>query len=170
MDEKLIKALNEQVNMELYSAFLYFAMAADFDYKNLGGFSNWMKAQAMEEMTHSLRIYNFIIQRGDRAVMRAIEAPKGSWEDPLAAFSAVYSHEQKVSASFDNLIQIARDVNDNSAEIFLQWFIKEQVEEENNVSTVLGKLKIAGGEGYGLLMINAELAARPGAPVLPVVE
>lgn len=153
-------AFNDQLNAELYSAYLYLSMSAYFESMNLKGFANWMRTQAQEEMLHAMKFYSFINDRGGRVVLSAIDGPPVKWDSPLAAFEDAYRHEQKVTGLINNLVDLAIEEKDHSAGAFLQWFVTEQVEEEASADAVVQKLKLAGGQGAALFMIDAELATR----------
>jgi ferritin len=158
--KKMLEALNEQINAELYSAYLYQAMAAQFEADNLRGFAHWMDVQAKEEQNHARKIYEFLANRGGRVVLKAIVAPPGEWKSALAVFEESYAHEQKVSGLINRLVELARAENDHAAEVFLAWFVTEQVEEEANASQIVEKLKMIKEQPQGLLMLDAQLAAR----------
>jgi ferritin len=158
--KKMLEALNEQINAELYSAYLYQAMAAQFEADNLRGFAHWMDVQAKEEQNHARKIYEFLANRGGRVVLKAIAAPPGEWKSTLAVFEESYAHEQKVSGLINRLVELARAENDHAAEVFLAWFVTEQVEEEANASQIVEKLKMIKEQPQGLLMLDAQLAAR----------
>ena len=160
LTEKMQKALNGQLNAELYSSYLYLSMHAYFKAVNLDGFANWMYYQAQEELGHSMKFYDFVIQRGGKVVLAQIEAPPGEWDSPLAVFEATLAHEQKVTGLINDLVEIALEEHDHATNIFLQWFVSEQVEEEESVSGVLEQLKLMGDAKGGLFMIDRELAKR----------
>ena len=160
LSEKMENALNGQLNAELYSSYLYMSMHAYFKSVNLEGFANWMYYQAQEELTHSLKLYNFIISRGARVALAQIEAPPSGWNAPLTVFEATLEHEQKVTGLINDLVELALQEHDHATNIFLQWFVTEQVEEEENVSGVLEQLKLIGEAKGGLFMIDRELAKR----------
>ena len=160
LTEKMQKALNGQLNAELYSAYLYLSMNAYFKSVNLDGFANWMYYQAQEELEHSMKFYDFVIQRGGKVVLTQIEAPPTEWDSPLAVFEATLAHEQKVTGLINELVEIALGEHDHATNIFLQWFVSEQVEEEESVSGVLEQLKLMGDAQGGLFMIDRELAKR----------
>ena len=160
LTEKMQKALNGQLNAELYSAYLYLSMNAYFKSVNLDGFANWMYYQAQEELEHSMKFYDFVIQRGGNVMLTQIEAPPTEWDSPLAVFEATLAHEQKVTGLINELVEIALGEHDHATNIFLQWFVSEQVEEEENVGGVLEKLKLMGDAKGGLFMIDRELAKR----------
>ena len=160
LKENIEKAINEQLNKELYSAYLYLAMAAYFESKNLKGFANWMMQQAIEEQGHAMKFYNFIVERGGRVILEAIEKPPTEWASPLDVFEYTYEHEKKVTKSINNLYALAKQENDYATEVFLHWFIDEQVEEEASVDEIVNKLRLVGDKGHALLMIDRELAMR----------
>ncbi len=160
LTEKMQTALNGQLNAELYSSYLYLSMNAYFKSVNLDGFANWMHYQAQEELEHSLKFYDFIIQRGGKVVLSQIEAPPTEWDSPMAVFEATLAHEQKVTGLINDLVEIAHEERDHATNIFLQWFVSEQVEEEESVGGVLEQLKLMGDAKGGLFMIDRELAKR----------
>jgi ferritin len=154
------EALNGQLNAELYSSYLYLSMSAHFQSLNLAGFANWMRVQAQEEMVHAMKFYDFINGRGGRVTLAAVEGPPTEWESPLAAFEAALRHEQKVTGLINALVSLAAGEQDYATNIFLQWFVTEQVEEEALAGDVVQELKLVGPEGSGLLPIDRELATR----------
>jgi ferritin len=160
MDEKMVESLNSQLNAEMYSAYLYLSMGAYFEDLDLSGFANWMRVQAQEEMTHAMKIHDFIIQRGDRVTLTKIEAPPTEWESPVNAFEHVYKHEQKVTGLINQLVNLALSLGDHATNNFLQWFVAEQVEEEESSSGVLKKVKMANDSLSGMLMLDNELSQR----------
>ena len=160
LTEKMQTALNGQLNAELYSSYLYLSMNAYFKSINLDGFANWMYYQAQEELEHSMKFYDFIIQRGGKVQLKQIEAPPTEWDGPLAVFEATLAHEQKVTGLINDLVEIAHEERDHATNIFLQWFVSEQVEEEESVGGVLEQLKLMGDAKGGLFMIDRELAKR----------
>ncbi len=159
LTDKMQKAINGQVNAELYSSYLYLSMASYFGSINLSGFENWMKVQAMEEMYHVMKFYNFIEERGGRPKMDAIDTPPSDWDSPVAVFEAVYAHEQKVSGLINDLVDLAIEEKDHASNNFLQWFVAEQVEEEDSVNGALQNLKLVEDKG-GLFILDRELGAR----------
>ncbi len=162
--KKMEQALNGQLNAEYYSSYLYLSMAAYFASIDLPGFANWMRVQVQEEKFHALKFYDYIIERGGRVILQPIEAPPGDWDSPLEAFEAAMTHEQKVTGLINDLVYLARGERDNASEIFLQWFVSEQVEEEDSVKTVLGQLKLIKGSPQALFMLDKELAQRVFTP------
>lgn len=159
-NEKMIKALNDQVNKELYSAYFYLSMQAYFSSINLDGFANFFRVQVQEERDHALGFFNYISKIGGKLAFSEIQKPQTEFSSPQEVFELTLNHEQAVTQSIYSLMDIAREVRDHTTEIFLQWFITEQAEEEENVSRVLNKLKLIKGDGAGLFMIDNELAQR----------
>jgi ferritin len=160
LSDRMEKALNGQVNAELYSSYLYLSMNAYFKSVNLDGFANWMYAQAQEELMHAMKLYDFINQRGGRTLLAAIEAPPAQWDSPLAVFEDTLKHEKKVTGLINGLVDIAMEERDHATQIFLQWFVTEQIEEEESVGNVLEQLKLLGDAKHGLFMMDRELATR----------
>jgi len=158
--KEMLDAFNEQINAELYSAYLYQAMAADFEARNLRGFAHWMELQAKEEQGHAKKMYGFLVDRGGRVVLKAIAAPPAEWKSALAVFEEVYAHEQKVTGLIYKLVELARSENDHAAEVFLAWFVTEQVEEEAHASEISEKLKLVKDQAQGLLMMDSLLGQR----------
>ncbi|MCC7558285.1 MAG: ferritin [Methanobacteriaceae archaeon] len=160
LEEKIQNALNSQLNAELYSAYLYMAMNAYFESIDLGGFANWMRIQAQEEVSHGMKFHDYIIQRGGRVILDEIEKPQTEWESPLEVFEHVYAHEQKVTGLINDLVNLAIEEKDHATNNFLQWFVAEQVEEEESSSGVLQKVKLAVGDSGSLFMLDNELGQR----------
>jgi len=160
LSAKMEAALNEQINAELYSAYIYLSMSAYFLSVDLKGFGNWMNSQAQEEAAHAMKIYNFILDRGGNVKLTAIDGPKTEWESPLAVFEAAYKHEQYVTSLIHNLVSLAIDEKDYPTKNLMDWFVDEQVEEEASASEIVEQLKFIGGEGHGLLMLDREMAQR----------
>jgi len=158
--KKMLEALNEQINAELYSSYLYQSMAADFAARNLKGFAHWMEVQSKEEAGHAKRIYDFVIERGGRVALKAIAAPAAEWKSPLAAFEDAYAHEQKITGMIHKLVDLAKAEADHAADIMLQWFVTEQVEEEANAFEIVEKLKLVKDSAQGLFMMDNILSQR----------
>jgi ferritin len=154
------KAINEQINAELYSAYLYLSMAAYFESQSLKGFAHWMQVQTKEEVGHAMKLFGFVFERGGKVTLKAIDNPQSSWKSPLNVFENVYEHEQKVTELINKLVELARSENDVAAENFLMWFIDEQVEEEAHSFLAVEKLKMAGDSKQGLYILDKELGAR----------
>lgn len=166
--EKMQKALNEQINAEYYSSYLYLSMSAYFQSISLCGFANWMRVQAQEELMHGMKFYDFINERGGRVTLAQIDGPETIWDSPIAAFENVLKHEQEVTRLINNLVNLANEEKDHATNIFLQWFVTEQVEEESTAADVLHKLNLTHGEGSGLFMMDREMAQRVFVPPTPV--
>ncbi len=160
LSKKMLSALNNQIQHELASAYIYLSMSAYFQFENLPGFSQWMKLQFDEEMIHAFKFYDFILSRGERVELQAIEAPAAAYDSPLAAFEQALAHEQKITNDINNLYSLATEEKDYPSLSLLQWFIDEQVEEEENVGGVVEDLKRVQGSSQGLLLLDRELAQR----------
>jgi len=158
--DKVAKAINKQINAELYSSYLYLAMAAYFEAKNWMGFAGWMKIQSREENAHAMKFYGYLLERGGEVVLDDIKAAAAEWKSPLAVFEAVYEHELKVTGLINGLLKVARDENDTATESLLKWFIDEQVEEEANSKLIVEKLKLIKDSTNGLFMLDHELGER----------
>jgi len=164
ISKKMEDALNEQVNAELYSAYLYLSMESYFKSQNLNGFANWMRVQTQEEITHAMKIYEFIDERGGRITLKAIDGPDTEWDSPLEVFKAVYEHEQKVTSLINDLVNLAIEEKDHATNTFLQWFVNEQVEEEASADQVVQQLKMMEKAPGGLFLLDRELAQRVFTP------
>lgn len=160
MDAKLVKQLNKQIAEEFNSAYLYLSMAADFGDKNLPGMAKWMYAQYAEEMAHGKKIYGFLQERGEKVILEALDKPQDSWDSPVQVFQDSLKHEKYITGCIKSLYKLAKEVDDIPTEIFLQWFVTEQVEEEAGVSDVLSKFEMIGESKNGLYMLDKELGAR----------
>jgi ferritin len=153
-------ALNDQLNFEMTSAYLYMSMAAYFEAENLTGMSNWMTIQAQEEMQHSNKFYHFINERDGRVIFEDIKILKKDWESPLEAFEDSLEHEQQVTERINNLVDIAIKESDHATNNFLQWFVAEQVEEEASVKQIIDQLKFVKDNPVALFMIDKDLSQR----------
>ncbi len=160
LNKKMEKALNEQVNRELFSAYLYLSMVAYFESLSLPGFAQWMRVQTQEELFHAMKMYDHINGRSGRVLLNAIDAPETKWASPKAAFDAAYKHEKFITECINDLVTAARKENDHATDAFLQWYVTEQVEEEQNASTIANQLKLIGDSSQSLLMLDRELGAR----------
>jgi ferritin len=160
ISKKMLAALNDQIHHELESAYIYLSMSAYFEAENLPGFAQWMKTQFDEEMIHAFKFYNFILARKERVVLQAISAPQAKYESPLDAFEQSLAHEQKITGDIHKLYKLANEENDYASISMLQWFVDEQVEEEENVGAVVEDLKRIQGSDQGLLMLDRELGKR----------
>jgi len=160
LSKAMEKALNEQLNAELYSAYLYLSMAAWFESQNLPGFATWMRIQNREETGHAMKFFGFVTERRGRVTLQAIEAPAKDWKSPLAAFEAALEHEQYITGRIGELVNLAIKEKDHATNAFLQWFVNEQVEEEASVDKIVQKLKMAEKAPGALLMLDHELGKR----------
>ncbi len=160
LEKKMQDVLNDQINAELYSGYLYLAMAAWFDDIEMPGFSNWMEIQAREELAHAMGFVNYVRERGGRVILKAVEEPQVSWDSPEDAFSAALEHERYITERINSLVDTAMEMRDHATTQFLQWFVAEQVEEEASAEEILAKLKMA-PEGSGvLMMLDREMGSR----------
>jgi ferritin len=164
IDSKMADALNDQINAELYSSYLYLAMAADLSSRNFNGFAQWMRVQAQEELIHAMKLYDYLIQRGGAVRLAQVDAPATSWDSVLSAFEDAYEHEKYVTGRINSLVDLAEELRDHATRSFLQWFVDEQVEEEATADEVVGKLRMVSDSGNGMLMMDRDLGAR--APLL----
>ena len=160
MDKKLASAINEQINAELYSAYLYKAMSEDFKLKNWDGIAHWLKVQEGEEKAHAEKFIGFLNDRGEKVFLKAIPQPPFAWKTALECFEQVYDHEKNITRSINALDDLASKVDDKPAKILLQWFISEQVEEEKNSSYIVEKLKLIKQDSGGFFMFDKQLGKR----------
>ena len=163
-NKKMEKSFNEQINEELYSAYLYLSMVAYFESTNLPGFANWMRVQTQEEIVHAMKFYDYINQRNGRVALTALADPQIEWNSPMDAFEAAYKHEVHITAKINELVNLAIEEKDHAANMFLQWFVNEQVEEEKNPLDIIQKLKMIKDSSESLYMLDKELAARVFTP------
>jgi len=160
ISKKMEKALNDQINAELYSAYLYLSMAAYFENENLPGFATWMRVQTQEEVMHAMKIYDYLNGQGGRVTLKSIDEPPAKWKSPLDVFEATYKHEQAVTGRIKDLVDLAVKEKDHSTNSFLQWFVTEQVEEEKSADEIVQKLKKIADAPGGLYMLDKELGQR----------
>ncbi len=160
VNERMREALNEHLNAELYSGYLYLSMSAYFESANLSGFASWMRIQAQEELMHGVKFFDYLSERGAQPVLAPVAGPPTTWESAMAAFEQAYNHELGVTARINKLVDLALELSDHATNTFLQWFVTEQVEEEASVDQVVQRLKLVGGDGAGLFMLDQELANR----------
>ncbi len=153
-------ALNKQINAEIWSAYLYLSMSAYFDDNNLPGFANWMKIQWQEEISHAMKMFDYVSGRGGRVLLEPIAGVKTDWADSIEIFNETLEHERKVSGLINNLVNVAISEADHATNNFLQWFVAEQVEEESTAENLLVQLKMINGSGHGMLMLDRELSQR----------
>jgi ferritin len=159
--QKVLDALNKQLNQELYASYLYLAMSAHFESASLTGFAAWMRAQSVEEYQHAMKIFDFIHQVDGKIELLKIDAPKISWTSPHQVIQEVYDHEKSVTASIYDLVDLAMSQRDHATTTFLQWFVNEQVEEESSALKVLERITLIGDNKNGLIMLDHELGSRP---------
>jgi len=164
LSKTMEKALNEQINAEFYSSYMYLSMSTYFDSIGLPGAAQWMQAQTQEEWFHGMKLFGYVNERGGRVALKAIKQPPVDWKSTLHVFQEVLSHEQKVTGLINNLVNLAVEEKDHATNIFLQWFISEQVEEEANVGAVLDKLKLIGKDTTALFTLDATLGQRVFTP------
>lgn len=160
INQRVQKAINEQINAEFYSAYLYLSMSAYFDGENLSGLATWMNVQFQEEQFHALKFFNYLSERGGEVELEAIEKPKTTWENAIDVFEETLAHERVVTGLINNIMDVALEERDHATVSFLRWFIDEQVEEEATAEGILNQLKRIKGEGNGLFMIDKELGSR----------
>lgn len=162
ISEKMVKAINEQIKNELFSGYLYLSMAVYFEDLNLPGMAKWMYAQAAEEQEHALKFLHYLVERGARVELHAIDKPQIEFESPLAVFKEALAHEKLVTSMINNLYDIALAEKDYPSQVLLQWYVKEQVEEEDNVGGVVEMIKAADNKPWNLLVLDGKLGVREG--------
>jgi len=155
-------AINDQINKELFSSYLYLSMAAYFENKNLPGFAHWMRVQEGEEREHAMKFYDHLLERGGQVILKTIDAPKTDWNTSLELFQEVAEHEAKVTASINALYELALKEKDYPAQVLLQWYITEQVEEEKNAAEIVAQLELIEARGTAVLMLDHQLGKRGG--------
>lgn len=160
LNKKIEDALNEQINAEMWSAYLYLSMSAWCSQAGKPGMANWFQIQFSEEQDHARILFNYVLSRGGRVTLKAIDAVPTEWKSELAVFEDTLTHEQKVTALINNLFALTTAENDYATQSMLKWFIDEQVEEEENARDIIDNLRMIGDNGYGLYMLDKELAAR----------
>jgi len=163
LSKKMEKAFNDQIKWEFYSAYLYLSLASYFQGLGLPGFANWMNVQFQEEQFHALKMFNYVLEKGGKIQLQALDAPPHAWKTPLASFEFALNHEYHVTKRIGDLVDLAQKERDHASAIFLQWFVTEQVEEEANFGDTVNKLKLV-GDGGGLFLLDRELAARVFVP------
>ncbi len=160
LSDKMVKALNDQIDLELSSAYLYLAMAADCEAQSLPGIARWLKAQFKEEQSHALKLFDYMTDRNGRVTLGPIDKPKAKFGPPLGLFKAVLAHEQKVTAAIHKLYELALTEKDYPTQILLQWYVKEQVEEEKTAEDIIRQLEAVDGKPHLLLMVDHKLGER----------
>ena len=153
-------AISEQINKELYSSYLYLSMAAYFENKNLGGFAQWMRVQEGEEREHAMKFFNFLLERGGQVSLKAIDAPPASWKSDIELFKEVAAHEAKVTGLINALYELALKEKDYPAQVLLQWYINEQVEEEKNAAEIVSRLEMIERHETAVLQLDHQLSKR----------
>lgn len=160
VSNKMEKELNEQLNAELYSSYLYLSMAAYFESNNWLGFANWMKKQSSEEYEHAMKFYKYINEVGNRVILEKIEKPKIQWSSPLEAYEDALKHEEYITKRINDLVNLAHEEKDHATANFLQWFVKEQIEEVSSVKQIVEIMKQISDHPGSLFMLNIELGKR----------
>ncbi len=160
LQQKMIDALNKQINEEMYSAYLYLSMSSWFETIGLKGFANWMKVQFQEEMEHAMKIYDYLLFQGAEIKLLPIQQPPNKWDSPLHAMEETLKHEQHITKCINDLVDLAEELKDRATYNFLQWFIDEQVEEEANDREIIDKLKLINNNTNGLFLLDRELGQR----------
>ena len=160
ISQTIADVLNRQVGREFYSAYFYLSMSAYSDLLGLKGFANWFMAKYHEELQHAMKIYKYILDQGAQVKLLPIEQPPSNYENPLAMFEATLLHEQKVTRNINELMDLAVSEKDHATHIFLQWFVTEQIEEEATVSEIINKIKLVGGKGDGLFMLDNQVGQK----------
>lgn len=160
INKKVEKALNEQINNEIFSAYLYLSMSAHSTYLGLKGFANWFMIQYQEEMEHAMKFYDYINDRGGKVILLPVKQPDSEFDSPMDMFQKTLAHEQFITKCINDLVDLAIEEKDHATQILLQWYVTEQIEEEGNDNDIIAKLELIGENGNGLLMLDKELSAR----------
>lgn len=163
MGKAVQDAINEQIQYELYSAYVYLAMSAYCEEQSLPGFAKWLRFQAQEEVGHAMKLFDHLVERGAHIELRALDAPSGTFASPLDVFEKALAHERHVTERIHRLYELAVREKDYPAQVMLQWFIEEQVEEEQNTGAMVDALKRIGDDGAALVMLDREAGARSSA-------
>ena len=160
MKDAVREAINEQIKHELYSAHLYLSMAGFFEVANLSGFAHWMRQQSEEERQHAMKFFDFLLDRGEHVELQAIDQPPHTFRSPLDAFEQALEHEKEITSRIHDLYEIAVEEKDYPAQVLLNWFVTEQVEEEKSATDILERLRMAGEDSAALLLLNGDLQNR----------
>ncbi len=160
LKDKVQKALNDQINMELFSSYTYLSMSAFFESINYEGFANWMKKQSEEEYSHAIKFFDYVHDRDGKITLTKLDSPKTEWNSVLDVFGDTLKHEQAVTASINSLVELSSAEKDHATFNFLQWFVSEQVEEEASVTKIIERLRMIGDNTNGLLFLDRELGKR----------
>lgn len=164
ISKKMVLSLNQQINHEIYSAYLYLSMSSFTTHIGLKGAANWFMVQYQEEMVHAMKLYDYLNSQGEHAKLTAIAAPPVEFGTLLSMFEQTLKHEQFITKCINDLMELAVKEKDHATQIFLQWFVTEQIEEEGNDNDIIARLKLVGDNPQGLLMVDAEMAARVFTP------
>ncbi len=167
LSKEMVQALNKQLNNEIYSAYLYLSMSSFTTFIGLKGAANWFMVQYQEEMTHAMKFYDYINSQGEHAQLDAIAAPPAEFGTLLSMFEQTLKHEQFITRCINDLMDQAVKEKDHATQIFLQWFVTEQIEEEGNDNDIIAKLRLVGDSAHGLMMVDRDLAARVFTPPAP---
>ena len=160
ISKKMNGVLNGQINAELYSSYLYLSMSTWFSEKSLSGFASWMRSQAQEELFHSVKMLDYLLERGGNTVFEAIDKPDGNWSSPMEVMQETAAHEAKVTSMINDLVDVALEERDHASNNFLQWFVAEQVEEESSVGDIVEKMKMIGDDSAGMFAMDMEMGKR----------
>jgi ferritin len=160
ISKKMEAALNTQINNEMYSAYLYSAMSADCAFKGLKGFANWFMVQYHEEMLHAMKFYEYVIKMGGKINLLPIKEPPAEFKSPMDMFTKTLAHEQFITKCIGDLVELAVKEKDHATEVFLQWYVTEQTEEEENDNDIIAQLKLIGTDTAALYLLDKEKAAR----------
>lgn len=160
LKEAVEKTINDQINAEFHSAYLYLSMSAYFESIGLSGFAHWMSIQFQEEQSHALKFVNYVNERGGRVILKPIEAVDVEFEGVIDVLEKTLAHEQMITDRINKMMDVAIELSDHATKSFLQWYVDEQVEEEATVEEILNNLKLIGGSGQGLLMMDREMKSR----------
>ncbi|MGB3210995.1 MAG: ferritin [Desulforhopalus sp.] len=160
IDKEMAQALNEQINKEMYSAYLYMSMSNFSAKMGLKGFANWFMVQYHEEMFHAMKLYEYVQRQGEEVQLDTIKAPPAEFSSQLDMFTKTLAHEQYITSSINELMELAISKKDHATQIFLEWYVTEQVEEEENDNDIIAQLKLIGDNVHALLMLDRDLAAR----------
>lgn len=170
LNEKIQDALTDQINYEFYSAYIYFGMAAAMEKFNYKGIAHWMRVQANEELFHAVKLFDYIYSRDGEAKLPAIPEVKAEYETPLEAFEVAYKHEQSVTARFNKWAELCLAEKDHVTGTFIQWFITEQIEEEDNVRGIVDRLERIKDNADAMYKLDSELATRPLAAYVNLIN
>lgn len=169
MNKEMTDAFNDQINAEMFSAYLYLSMGSWFEERSLTGFASWFRCQYLEENMHAMKMYNFVCERGGRVILKPIEGPETEWKSYADVFAQVVEHEEHVTSLINGLVAKSRKLSDYASESFLMWYVDEQVEEEATAGDLLAKLKLIGDNPNALIQMDKELGGRSPSPnVIPV--